>query len=201
MRILDNRGLSCPEPVINTKRALEQQNGAPLVSIVDNEVSKSNVLKFARSQGYRTVVRQEGTSYFITISQDGPDEMRANTPAPAETTSSPHTSVLYLITGEEVGRGSGELGRALQKTFLYALAETGQQALHIVFIHGGAHLTCEGSPVLVSLERLKSLGWSIATCGACLDFYSLKDKLAIGEVTNMYAIVELMRSAAKVITI
>lgn len=200
MRILDNRGLSCPEPVINTKRALEQQNGAPLVSIVDNEVSKSNVLKFARSQGYRTVVRQEGTSYYITIGQDGPDEMQADAPA-QETKPSPHTSVLYLITGEEVGRGSGELGRALQKTFLYALAETGQQALHIVFIHGGAHLTCEGSPVLISLERLKSLGWSIATCGACLDYYSLKDKLAIGEVTNMYAIVELMRSAAKVITI
>lgn len=28
------------------------------------------------------------------------------------------------------------------------------------------------------------------TCGTCLDYYGLKDKLAVGSVTNMYSIVE-----------
>ena len=200
MRIIDNRGLSCPEPVINTKRALEEQRNEPLVCVVDNEVAQSNVVKLARNQGYRTEVRREGTAYYITISQDNPSEHLAVAVAP-ENASFPPEFTLYVITAEEVGRGNALLGRALLKTFLYALAETGERDNHITFLHGGAPLTCADSPLLPSLQKLKSLGWSIATCGACLDFYELKDKLAIGEITNMYSIVELMRTAHKVVTL
>ncbi|MBT9176408.1 MAG: hypothetical protein DDT20_00727 [Firmicutes bacterium] len=200
MRIVDNRGLNCPEPVINTKRALDENSGEPIVSIVDNEVSKSNVLKFARSQGFHAEVRQEGMAFFITLS-DASSDRKHVAAAPVEF--SPHSSgpTLYLVTADEFGRGNAELGRALMKTFLYALAETGERSNHIVFLHGGVHLTCEDSPVVTSLQKLQSSGWSITTCGACLDFYQLKDKLVIGEITNMYSIVELMRSAAKVITL
>jgi len=200
VRIIDNRGLSCPEPVINTKRALEERRNEPLVSVVDNEVAKSNVVKLARSQGYRTDVRQDGTAYYITISQEDPSEHPAVAVVP-ENASSPPGFTLYVITAEEVGRGTALLGRALLKTLLYALAEAGERSNHIVFLHGGAPLTCEDSPLLPSLQRLKSLGWSIATCGACLDFYELKDKLAVGEITNMYSIVELMRTTHKVVTL
>ncbi len=201
MRIVDNRGLSCPEPVINTKRALDEGGREPIVSIVDSEAAKNNVLKFARSQGFRTDVRQEGTAFFITIGDAG---MGIGDVVPALAESAPIALLgpaLYLITAEEFGRGAEELGRALTKTFLYALAETGEKFNSIVFLNGGAHLTCADSPVLGSLQKLQSHGWNIATCGACLDFYSLKDKLAIGEVTNMYSIVELMRNVAKVISI
>ena len=37
------------------------------------------------------------------------------------------------------------------------------------------------------------------TCGTCLDYYGIKDKLAIGSVTNMYSIVETLQSAMNVI--
>jgi len=200
LRIIDNRGLSCPEPVINTKLALEEQRSEPFVSVVDNEVAKNNVVKLARNQGYRTEIRQEGAAYYITISHDNPSEHPAIAVAP-ESASAPPGFTLYVITAEEVGRGNALLGRALLKTFLYALAETGERDNHIAFLHGGAPLTCLDSPLLPSLQRLKSLGWSIATCGACLDFYELKDKLTIGEITNMYSIVELIRTAHKVVTL
>jgi selenium metabolism protein YedF len=168
--------------------------------VVDNDAAKSNVEKLARSLGYRTAVRQEGPAYYIAISPSEPRELSAVAVAP-EPTPAPLGFTLYVITAAEVGRGSAELGRALLKTFLYALAETGEQANRLIFLHGGARVTCEDSPLLPSLQRLESNGWSIATCGACLDFYALKDKLAIGEITNMYAIVDLMRTAHKVVTL
>ena len=39
----------------------------------------------------------------------------------------------------------------------------------------------------------------ILTCGTCLNFYGLTDKLAVGRVTNMYDIVEKLAGAAQVI--
>ncbi len=158
------------------------------------------MLKYARSQGFHAEVRQEGAAFFITIGDASTGREHV---AVARIEDSPQSSgpTLYLVTADEFGRGSAELGRALLKTFLYALAETGERSNHLVFLHGGASLTCADSPVLASLQKLQSSGWSIATCGACLDFYSLKDKLTIGEVTNMYSIVLLMQSAATVITV
>ena len=37
------------------------------------------------------------------------------------------------------------------------------------------------------------------TCGTCLNYYGLTDKLAVGSVTNMYSIVETMANATKII--
>ena len=52
------------------------------------------------------------------------------------------------------------------------------------------------------LEDLKSMeaqGVEIRTCGTCLDFYKLKETLAVGSITNMYAIAETLAAAGKVI--
>ena len=57
-------------------------------------------------------------------------------------------------------------------------------------------------PISASLEDLKSLeaqGVEIMTCGTCLDFYGLTEKLRVGEITNMYSIVEKLTSADLVV--
>ena len=48
-------------------------------------------------------------------------------------------------------------------------------------------------------KELEAQGVEILTCGTCLNFYGLTDKLAVGGVTNMYTIVEKLASAGKVI--
>ena len=68
----------------------------------------------------------------------------------------------------------------------------------MLFFNGGAFLTCEGDSV-ADLKLLESQGVEILTCGTCLDFYHLEDKLSVGGVTNMYAIVEKLAAAEKVI--
>ena len=46
---------------------------------------------------------------------------------------------------------------------------------------------------------MEAQGVKILTCGTCLDFYGLKEKLTVGGVTNMYEIVEIMENASSII--
>ena len=57
----------------------------------------------------------------------------------------------------------------------------------------------EGSASLEDLKNLEAQGVEIMTCGTCLNYYGLSDKLAVGEVTNMYAIVEKLTTADLVV--
>ena len=69
----------------------------------------------------------------------------------------------------------------------------------ILFYNSGAYLTCAGSDSLEDLKFMEAQGVEIRTCGTCLDFYKLKETLAVGSITNMYAIAETLAAAGKVI--
>jgi intracellular sulfur oxidation DsrE/DsrF family protein len=63
----------------------------------------------------------------------------------------------------------------------------------------GAFLSCEGSDSVEDLRTLAAKGVEILTCGTCLNYYQLTEKLAVGGVTNMYDIVEKQEKAARII--
>jgi sulfur relay (sulfurtransferase) complex TusBCD TusD component (DsrE family) len=46
---------------------------------------------------------------------------------------------------------------------------------------------------------MEAQGVEIITCGTCLNYYGLTEKLSVGSVTNMYVIVEKLTQAGKVI--
>ena len=102
-------------------------------------------------------------------------------------------------TFDRMGDGDDELGRILMKSFLFAVTQLDQLPETILFYNGGAKLTVEGSESLEDLKKMEEQGTVIMTCGTCLDFYGIKDKLAVGTVTNMYSIVETLQNAGKVI--
>ena len=85
------------------------------------------------------------------------------------------------------------------KAFVFAVTKQDQLPETIVCYNTGAYLTCEGADTLEDLKLLESEGVTILTCGTCLDFYGLKEKLAVGGATNMYDIVERMENAAQII--
>lgn len=67
MNQIDARGYSCPEPVLMTKRALEQ--GLSLIVLVDNETPLQNVRRFAVNNGYQVTWKAVGEDYELTISK------------------------------------------------------------------------------------------------------------------------------------
>ena len=94
-----------------------------------------------------------------------------------------------------MGEGDEELGHILMKGFIFALTQQDHLPSTILFYNGGARLTCEDSASLEDLKNLASLGVEILTCGTCLNHYGLTDKLAVGDVTNMYVITEKQMQA------
>ena len=95
-----------------------------------------------------------------------------------------------VISSEAMGQGDDRLGKILMKSFLFALTQQDILPETVLLYNGGAFLSCEGSESLEDLKKLEELGVEILTCGTCLDFYGLKEKLAVGGISNMYEIVE-----------
>ena len=103
------------------------------------------------------------------------------------------------VSSDRMGEGNEELGHVLIKGFLFALTQLDKLPKTMLFYNGGAKLTTEGSESLEDLKSLEAQGVEIMTCGTCLDYYGLKDKLKVGTVTNMYSIVETMNQAGRII--
>jgi len=191
-KVVDARGLNCPQPVIMTKRAMGEPGGDDIVTIVNQTVALENVSKLAQSQGYETEVEQKDNDYYIHMTRMADADEVDGTNA---------EELAVLIRSNLFGQGEAELGQVLMKSFLFSLNELDTRLTHIIFMNSGIFLTIEGSPVLDILNVLEEKGVGILSCGTCLDFYQAKDKLAVGSVTNMYTALEIITTAGRSITL
>lgn len=107
----------------------------------------------------------------------------------------------YLILNDQLGSSSPELAALLMKNFLYALARSEEVPERIIFMNRGVYLTCEGSESLEDLTLLAEKGVAIKSCGTCLNYYELTDKLKVGEVGVMPDAVAATLSGSEVITL
>ena len=87
------------------------------------------------------------------------------------------------------------------KAFMNTLWDVEPRPAKLLFLNDAVKLTIEGSDVLDSLQLLEKAGVEIFSCGTCLDFYHLTDKLRVGQITNMYDTVDSLLSAGKIIKI
>lgn len=188
---VDARGLACPQPVIDTKKALESIESGIVSVIVDNVAAKENVTKLARASQCGVAIEEKDGCFYLTITKE-----RA-VPAPG---AAALARPVYLITQNTLGHGSEELGGVLIKSFFFTLQAGTEPPEAVMFINSGVKLAIAGSPVIEHLQTLSSKGVTIMSCGTCLDYYGLKEQLAVGEVSNMYTILEQL-NAGKAITL
>ncbi|QOR35207.1 sulfurtransferase TusA family protein [Clostridium sp. 'deep sea'] len=58
-------GMSCPQPILMTKKALENNpNGADI--IVDNNTAKKNVERFLKKFDYKIKIKEEQDTFIIS---------------------------------------------------------------------------------------------------------------------------------------
>ena len=189
-------GDTCPLPVIKTMNALKELNGAGTVEVlVDNEVAVQNLTRLAENKGctIETEKRSE-KEYRVTLTA-GEAVEETGDEASFCTVPAAQKKIVVVISADHMGEGDEELGRILIKGFIFALTQQEHLPSTILFYNGGARLTCEDSASLEDLKNLASLGVEILTCGTCLNHYGLTDKLAVGDVTNMYVITEKQMQA------
>lgn len=197
-------GDACPIPVVKTKNAIKELNGPGTVEVlVDNEIAVQNLTKMAVQKGYEIQSQKlEEQKYQVIMTVgEGAGDMEKQEDTAEETVCIPDSRnhKIVVISSGRMGEGNDELGEVLMKGFIYALTQQDELPETILFYNGGAPFTCEGSPALEDLKQLEAQGVEILTCGTCLNYYGLSEKLKIGDVTNMYVIAEKMMQADSII--
>ncbi|MBU0964851.1 MAG: sulfurtransferase-like selenium metabolism protein YedF [Proteobacteria bacterium] len=198
---IDCRGLKCPQPVLKAKDALEQMGAGEIEVTVDNEASRSNVERFAKSQGCKVTVTEEGGNYLIIIKKTGDAQPVSGAADPASFTCEPvQTELVHVIPSNTMGRGNDELGKVLMRAYIKTMKDVSPLPRKLLFYNTGVMLTATESDIVQPLKDLEAKGVEIFSCGTCLDFLGLKDKLLVGKPTNMYEIMQSMASATKVVS-
>lgn len=188
---VDAIGDKCPVPVIKTKNALKEIESGVLEVLVDNEISMENVEKMCLEKKLSYSIVKDNNIYKISIVKT--DENKK------ESEEDTNLGTVIVIDSDEMGKGDPKLGKALMKAFVYTLTELETLPETIILYNKGVFLAAEGSDSIEDLEKLSSLGVNIFSCGACVNFYELVEKVKIGSVTNMYNILNLQIKAKRII--
>lgn len=192
---IDALGDACPLPVVKAKQALGTIDTGTVEVKVDNETAVHNLENLAKSQNCEFESAKENDKLFTVKIVKTEDSKAETAPAPAALGG----NRVVVISSQCMGTGDDELGAKLMKSFIFSLTQQDQLPDTVLFYNGGAHLTCEGSPALDDIKALEGAGVEILTCGTCLQFYGIEDKVAVGDVTNMYVIAQRQLEAGVVV--
>jgi selenium metabolism protein YedF len=190
MDFLDCRGETCPQPVLDTKKIIEERGLNEVRVCVDNETSRENVRRFLESRGFRVAVEQQGDDFLLAASR-----LKEEGPHPEGES----RKIMAFIDAETVGRGDDRLGAILMKSFLATLKELKPLPWRIAFVNGGVKLASTGSELLPYIEELQNLGVEILLCGTCVDFYQIKEQIGAGRTSNMFEIVSSLADSSSVL--
>lgn len=191
---VDATGLTCPMPIIKTKKALKEIETGEVEVLVDNDTSKENLIKMAAETGLGFKSEKEGDIWIITLEKN--KDKKGETAEPAIKTGK---GSVVVVASDKMGEGDEELGKTLLKGFIYTLTEMEDLPSTILFYNAGAHVTATGSVSIGDLKELGDRGVEILTCGACVNFYGLE--VGAGGVTNMYSIIEKQMKAERIIRV
>jgi selenium metabolism protein YedF len=194
MPVIDCRGLACPQPVITTKKALDQMDKGELLVIVDNASSCNNVERFVNSQGCSVEIKEQGQDFYLHI-QKAIEEHHEK----AIDINLNEKKVVVYINSQLLGGGDEALGSFLMKAFIKTLLDFEPKPSRLILVNSGVQLAAEGSKILDALQELSEKGVEIFCCGTCIDFYELKGKMKVGVVSNMYEIIQSLWEASRVI--
>jgi selenium metabolism protein YedF len=187
--------MPCPEPVLATKKALEELPEDAILEVELNTISSiANVQRFARNGGYdfRLEEYDDGTAR-ITIIKGYLCEI-ATPEASKSDADSPFLERTLFFRND--GVGEGELGRILVRGFLKSLLEFDKVPRNIIFVNRGVFLTTDteaNGDVIELLAALADRGVSIYSCGLCMEHFGIDPaRLQVGEIGNAYDTMDML---------
>ncbi|MHC1705355.1 MAG: sulfurtransferase-like selenium metabolism protein YedF [Tenuifilaceae bacterium] len=200
MRTVDAKGKLCPLPLIMTKKALSEiADNETLEILIDNETSLKNVTRFLHDHDIKTRVEKNGNEFTLFVSKTGLIPEDSVVEDYCELDQPIKTNLVIAFQSNRLGEGAEDLGNILIKAFVNTLPEISLRPKTLVFLNSGILLTLNDSLVLDSLKKLEENGVEILVCGTCLDYYNKKMDLGVGNISNMYDILERLTTASNVI--
>ena len=204
MEQIDARGPACPLPVVRAKKALFAIEAGKLEVLVDNETAVHNLEALARTLKYEAGSEQRGDEFAVIITKGAKENDDVSVAigdqlATSSDENAAQGAQVVVISSEFMGSGDDVLGRTLMKAFIFVLTQQDELPAAVLLYNGGVAWACEGSEALDDLRALIDEGVEVLSCGTCLQHYGLTDRLAVGEATNMYVIVERQMAASVVV--
>jgi selenium metabolism protein YedF len=215
---IDLRGLTCPEPVIRTKKLFDNQAVLSVEALVDDEVCVNNLTRLAGSLKAGISVEKADGHYRIAIERNAGGAgagtsaggagagstasgggSAVSTQASGTTAVSSSTGTVLFLAKDTFGEGDPELSHTLINLFLQTTFESGLRPRAILMANSGVKLMAAKSQVLPVLNSFRDAGVEVLACGLCLDFYKLKEQVPTAQITNMFAICEFLFAAERVI--
>lgn len=192
-------GDNCPIPVVKVKKAIDGLTESAIVEVsVDNEIAVQNVTKMVNQKNLESTFEKVGEKHYVIKIECG--EIAEKEPTKEVVcTVEKEEKMVVVLSSDKMGEGDEELGKVLIKGFIYAITQLDKYPKAVLLYNSGVKLSSEGSDSLEDLKVLEENGVEILSCGTCLNFYNLQDKLQVGKVTNMYSIVEELAGATNII--
>lgn len=192
-------GDNCPIPVVKAKKAIDALEDAAIVEIsVDNEIAVQNVTKMVNQKNLESTCEKVGENHYVIKVQCG-EVVESEATKEVISAIAKEEKMVVVLSSDKMGEGDEELGKVLIKGFIYAITQLDKYPKSVLLYNSGVKLASEGSDSIEDLKVLEDHGVEILSCGTCLNFYNLQDKLQIGKVTNMYSIVEELSEATNII--
>lgn len=185
---IDCSGLACPEPVIQTKKALDSlPNDSVLEVVVSSLASKENVLRFAQNGGCDAKAEDIGEGKTLITIVKG---FVCATSAKSE--ESLFLDKTLFLKSNTIGEG--ELGAKLAVGFLKSTLEQPKLPKRVICVNTAVLLTTaeDDAPVIEVLKALEAKGVEIFSCGVCLEHFGVTDKLKVGKIGNAYSTIEML---------
>lgn len=202
---IDLRGLICPEPVLRTKKLLDDASVEKVEALVESEINVNNLHRLALSLKMQFASQPQDENFLVTIERtksDGKTEhAHLATPSNESSQSSDQKVGNVVFLGKDkFGDGDPEFSTTLINLFLQTMFDSGQRPRAILMANTGVKLVAPESSALKVLNDFKEAGVEVLACGLCVEFYGLKGKIPTEQITNMFAICEFMFAADRLIS-
>jgi selenium metabolism protein YedF len=198
---VDTRGLRCPQPLMLAKKALEGMGaGERLRVLIDNEISRDNLIRFLKDHGITPELSVDQGVYTLLL------EKTAGAPGLGDAMAycspeGPATGPVIVLSHNGMGSGSEELGKILLQACVNTLKEVSPLPSAILCYNAGVFAVSAGAPTVPALTELVEQGVDLLVCGTCVDYFELKSKIAVGTISNMYDILQHLSTAERIITL
>ncbi|WP_243342533.1 sulfurtransferase-like selenium metabolism protein YedF [Anaerococcus sp. AGMB09787] len=191
MKEVDARGIECPMPVIMAKRVVNEGEKEFRV-LVSEEIAVNNLKKMASQVGFKISVSENDGEYEVIFNKE--DDLMADNKTDLPSSCENPNDYVVVFDDDKIGDGDIGFSQKLIESFILALSEQEVLPKYVICYNKGVLLTSQRENTVEDLKKLEDAGVKIFSCGLCLDFYGVKKELKVGTVTNMYEIINMMRS-------
>jgi len=202
MHIVNTCGLTCPAPLIATKRALKDEDTGEIFQVIaDSTTSFGNISRFLKDNNISFSWEESEGKWIITVTKNGPVMVTGDATEYC-TTDIPHMKkggFVIVFTSDKMGEGDEDLGHILIGNFIRSIKDLDVLPSKILFYNKGVNLGRSDSDCASELRVLEQMGVELLFCLTCVDHYSLRDKIITGKMSNMFEIAQAMASASNVI--